>query len=74
MENNAIWLRSSEAAEYLRMGSSTLAKLRCYGGGPRFHKAGSRVVLYSLSDLDRWLTAQDTMKAGKVGLLGKLTP
>lgn len=64
MTDDAIWLRSSEAAVYLRIGGSTLAKLRCYGGGPRFHKAGKRVVLYSRADLDQWLLAQEPSSHG----------
>ena len=28
----------------------TLAKLACLGGGPEFHKAGERVVLYTRED------------------------
>ena len=48
-------LRASEAAEYLRMAASTLAKLRCYGGGPRFAKAGPRLIIYDRADLDSWL-------------------
>jgi hypothetical protein len=48
-------MRATEAAIYLRMAPSTLAKLRCYGGGPRFAKAGPRLVVYDRSDLDAWL-------------------
>jgi predicted DNA-binding transcriptional regulator AlpA len=48
-------LRPPEAARYLRMAVSTLAKLRCYGGGPRFAKAGPRLVIYDRADLDAWL-------------------
>ena len=48
-------LRAPEAAKYLRMSTSTLAKFRCYGGGPAYSKAGSRLVLYSLDDLVAWL-------------------
>jgi predicted DNA-binding transcriptional regulator AlpA len=48
-------MRAAEAASYLRMAPSTLAKLRCYGGGPRFSKAGPRLVIYDRSDLDAWL-------------------
>ena len=35
------------------LGSSNLEKLRYYGGGPRFHKAGKQVALYSRADLDQ---------------------
>lgn len=46
-------LNASEAAEYLQISASTLAKLRVYGGGPPFYKFGRR-VLYDLEDIERW--------------------
>lgn len=46
-------LRPQEAAEYLGLGHSTLAKLRLSGGGPRFRKLG-RSVRYHPDDLERW--------------------
>jgi excisionase family DNA binding protein len=46
-------LRPREAAEYLGLGHSTLAKLRLSGGGPRFRKLG-RCVRYHPDDLERW--------------------
>ena len=49
-------LRALEAAEYLRLSASTLAKMRLRGGGPAYIKAG-RVVLYDRRDLDAWLSA-----------------
>jgi hypothetical protein len=47
-----------EASRYLRergipRSVRTLAKLRCLGGGPRFHKIG-RNVAYSTDDLDAY--------------------
>jgi hypothetical protein len=48
-------LRSAEAAEYLRLSRSTLAKLRVSGRGPTYEKAGDRIVLYDLAELDNWL-------------------
>ena len=51
--------RRAEASTYLkeRYGidrkASTLAKLACLGGGPRFEHAG-RVPLYSPAELDAW--------------------
>ncbi len=51
-------LRAPEAARYLRIAVSTLAKLRCYGGGPRFAKAGPRLVIYDRADLDAWLASR----------------
>lgn len=47
------YLRSPEAARHLGLSAATLAKHRCYGTGPRFHKLGGRVV-YAAADLDDW--------------------
>ena len=55
MANIAVKMRSPEAAAYLRMAVSTLTKLRCRGGGPRFAKVGPRLVVYDRADLDAWL-------------------
>jgi excisionase family DNA binding protein len=46
-------LKANEAAEFLGLGHSTLAKLRVSGGGPNFLKLG-RSVRYSREDLQRW--------------------
>ena len=43
---------------YTRIAVSTLAKLRCYGGGPPYSKVASRVVIYDKADLDTWLATQ----------------
>ena len=51
-------MRASEAAHYVRLAESTMAKLRCYGGGPPFSKAGPRLVVYDRSDLDAWLASR----------------
>jgi hypothetical protein len=51
------YLTNTEAAEYLNLAPSTLNKQRVYGGGPRFHKFGRRVV-YALSDLEAWASAR----------------
>ena len=48
-------MRTDEAAKYLRLAASTLAKLRLFGGGPIYAKAGARVVVYDRLDLERWL-------------------
>jgi|AntAceMinimDraft_5_1070358.scaffolds.fasta_scaffold66447_3 predicted DNA-binding transcriptional regulator AlpA len=45
---------SGDAAEYIGIAGSTLAKWRMNGRGPKFVKAGSR-VLYDRADLDEWL-------------------
>jgi excisionase family DNA binding protein len=54
-----------EAARFLGLSRSTLAKLRLIGNGPAYCKLGRRVV-YRPSDLEAWLKArvtQDTSDA-----------
>jgi hypothetical protein len=48
-------LRALEAAEYVRLSASTLAKMRLRGGGPPYEKAGPRIIVYREDDLDAWL-------------------
>jgi hypothetical protein len=48
---------TTEAAEYLRLSRSCLAKWRCSGGGPEFIPAG-RKILYAQSALDSWLDSR----------------
>lgn len=50
------WLTRREAAEYGRIGVSTLAKLAIEGKGPPVVKIG-RSVRYPLSDFDSWIRA-----------------
>jgi excisionase family DNA binding protein len=47
-------LTVKEAAAYLRVGVSTLNKLRVAGGGPHYVKMCGRVT-YSDNDLDRYI-------------------
>lgn len=42
------------AARYVDLSPSTLAKLRCAGGGPEYIKLG-RAVRYERAALDRWV-------------------
>lgn len=49
------WLRPPDAARYMGMSSSTLAKMRLTGDGPHFRKPCSRIVLYRVDELDAWL-------------------
>jgi predicted DNA-binding transcriptional regulator AlpA len=50
-------LKTSEAAEYLRLSVSQLNNWRMEGAGPPFVKLGGR-VFYRLKDLERWLEAR----------------
>jgi predicted DNA-binding transcriptional regulator AlpA len=62
-------LSGHEAARYLGISASTLSKLRVFGGGPKFHKLGRRVV-YDTRDLDGWFEARQrssTSDSGKAG-------
>lgn len=48
-------LRPADAADYIGLSESTLAKRRCYGSPPRFVNLGGRAVGYRICDLDEWL-------------------
>jgi predicted DNA-binding transcriptional regulator AlpA len=59
-------IRVREAATYVGLSKSTLDKLRCFGGGPRYFKLG-RSVVYSTDELDAWVKSKsraDTWAAG----------
>jgi len=51
------YLNTAQAAAFTCLGVQTLAKLRVYGGGPTYVKAG-RKVLYRRIDLDCWLASK----------------
>ncbi|WP_439358813.1 helix-turn-helix transcriptional regulator [Bradyrhizobium sp. DASA03007] len=51
------WLTRKEAAAYLRLGESTLAKLFVTGDGPPAIKVG-RSVRYETGDLDAWMSSR----------------
>lgn len=47
----------TDAAKYLNLSKSTLAKMRLSGKSPRYVKLG-RKVAYRASDLDVWIEEQ----------------
>ena len=49
------YLRAPAAAEYLGLSVSTLAKMRLRGDGAAYSKAGPRVVVYNIADLNAFL-------------------
>ena len=53
---NSPYLRTREAAEYLKRSTQDLEKRRLYGNGPIYSKTGG-VVLYRRVDLDAWIEA-----------------
>lgn len=60
-------MRAPQAAAYLGLATSTLAKMRLRGDGPQFIKAGPRVVVYDLHDLDEWLDARRRSSTSDAG-------
>lgn len=54
--NDKSLLDASEAAEWLGLSTSTLAKMRLTGSGPVYSKLGRRVV-YLRQDLADWVAA-----------------
>ena len=58
--------RAPEAAEYVRLSASTLAKMRGRGDGPQYCKAGPRIVVYREDDLDSWLRARSRHSTSSV--------
>jgi excisionase family DNA binding protein len=57
MKEQPNWLTRKEAANYLRLGESTLAKLFVSGDGPPAIKIG-RAVRYSTLDLEAWMSSR----------------
>ena len=57
-------MTTREAAGYLMdrhglpVAEKSLAKWRWSGAGPRFHKAGTRRVVYQPAELDLWASAR----------------
>ena len=51
------YLDTKQAAVYLGLSVKTLEKLRVTGRGPRYAKAGRRVI-YDRRDLDKWVAAR----------------
>ena len=50
----ARYLRTPAAAGYLSIGRSTLERMRVAGTGPPWRRLGSKIVVYSIDDLDTW--------------------
>jgi predicted DNA-binding transcriptional regulator AlpA len=56
-EQPRLWAR--EAALYIRVSRSTLAKWRMIGEGPPYHRCGPRLIYYFQNEIDAWLAACD---------------
>ncbi len=58
METYSKKLRPKEAAAFVGLATSTMAKMRLRGDGPRYAKLGKRAVVYDFGDLERWVDEQ----------------
>ena len=52
-------LRAAEAAHFLQVSRSTLAKWRMNGRGPIYHRCGPRIVYYYRDEIEAWLADCD---------------
>jgi predicted DNA-binding transcriptional regulator AlpA len=62
-------LRTPQAAAYVGLSTSTLEKLRLTGNGPVYQKAGPKIVVYRIEDLDAWLSAHRRTSTSDTGSL-----
>ena len=72
MANSNTFLTQSEAAKLLRLSPRTLERMRLVGSGPKFVKAGRR-VLYRVDFIDDWTDAQ-TFQSTSEAELGTTQP
>ena len=56
--NPEIYFRPAQAAQFLHLSVSTLAKMRVRGDGPPYVKSGRKIVLYGQGELQDWLAAR----------------
>lgn len=59
------YLRAGEAASYIGLAVSTLAKFRVDGTGPCYIRAGR--ILYDRDDLDAWLASRKRLSTSDCG-------
>jgi predicted DNA-binding transcriptional regulator AlpA len=48
-------LTSGQSSKYIGISDATLRSWRARGIGPRYYKAGEKLVRYRRSDLDAWI-------------------
>jgi len=63
------FLKTDEAADYLRLSPRTLECFRVRGGGPPFVALGRR-RLYRIADLDAWAGARRCYSTSELPALG----
>ena len=59
--------RTKDAAAYIGIAPSTLEKMRLTGTGPIYQKAGPRIVVYDIQDIDAWLTKRRRVSTSDKG-------
>lgn len=59
------YFNTKHAADYLTISPSTLNRMRVSGEGPRYAKAGRRVI-YAPTDLDAWVEARKQTFTGQI--------
>jgi len=60
-------MRPPRAARYVGLSSSTLAKRRLTGDGPKFIRLSARAIGYLQSDLDQWLREKRCASTSEYG-------
>jgi predicted DNA-binding transcriptional regulator AlpA len=58
-------LRAAQAAKYLEISPSTLAKWRMASRGPEYHRCGPRIVYYYQDEIDAWQVECDRKEREK---------
>ncbi len=61
-------MTEDEAARFLGVSPSFLAKRRCYGEGPAFVKYGGKRIVYLRPDLETWRSAQRRLPQAAMAL------
>jgi predicted DNA-binding transcriptional regulator AlpA len=67
MNQHSKKFRTRGAAEYVGLSRSTLAKMRLRGDGPFYSKAGPRIVVYDVADLEDWLAKRRRRSTSDTG-------
>ena len=58
-------LRAGQAAKYIQVSVSTLAKWRMRQEGPPFHRLGPRIVFYFQDEIDAWFSNSPSHMSGQ---------
>jgi len=60
-------LTEQDVSRWLRVSLAVLQRLRSSGTGPRFVQLSQRRIGYRRADIEAWLAAHTTDRAGRVG-------